>query len=158
MKNYINLFVSLFFIGYIKKAPGTFASAFSIIILYFITSNKFFSINLLLIIFFFILLLSIYLINLFQKQTKTHDSKIIVIDEFIGIFLIYLFYDKLFIVNDFISCLLIFVLFRFFDILKVFPANIIDKKMINSFGVILDDIIAAIYTIIILYLINKYAF
>ena len=30
---------------------------------------------------------------------------------------------------------------------KIFPANLIDKKMLNSLGVILDDIIAGIYTV-----------
>jgi len=41
---------------------------------------------------------------------------------------------------------LAFFLFRFFDILKPFPINIIDKKMKNGLGVVLDDIIAGIYT------------
>ena len=49
---------------------------------------------------------------------------------------------------------LIFILFRFFDILKIFPANIVDKKLKSSFGVILDDLIAGIYTIIILNILN----
>ena len=38
--------------------------------------------------------------------------------------------------------ILSFLLFRFFDILKVYPTNIIDKKYSNFIGVILDDIIA----------------
>ena len=52
--------------------------------------------------------------------------------------------------------ILIFFLFRFFDIIKFFPANLIDKKMLNSLGVILDDIVAAIYTILTLYFINVF--
>ena len=51
---------------------------------------------------------------------------------------------------------LIFVSFRFFDILKIFPANWVDKKIKNSFGVILDDIIAGIYSILVLYLLNVF--
>ena len=43
-----------------------------------------------------------------------------------------------------------FTLFRIFDIWKPYPINKIDNKMKNGFGVILDDIIAGIYSIIIL--------
>jgi len=52
--------------------------------------------------------------------------------------------------------LLILLFFRIFDILKPFPANWIDKNLKNSYGVILDDIVAGIYTIITLTLINAF--
>ena len=45
-----------------------------------------------------------------------------------------------------------FLLFRFFDILKPFPINIIDKKIKNGFGVVLDDIIAGIFSTISIYI------
>ena len=44
----------------------------------------------------------------------------------------------------------IFIIFRFFDIKKPFPINYIDNKYKNSFGVILDDVVAGIYTVITL--------
>ena len=47
-----------------------------------------------------------------------------------------------------------FIFFRIFDILKPFPINLIDKKIKNSFGVIFDDIVAGIYSVICLKLIN----
>ena len=43
-----------------------------------------------------------------------------------------------------------FILFRFFDILKPFPINYIDKKIKNNFGVMLDDLIAGIFASIII--------
>ena len=46
-----------------------------------------------------------------------------------------------------------FILFRFFDIVKPFPINIVDKKMKNGLGVMLDDIIAGIYSTIVIYII-----
>ena len=52
-----------------------------------------------------------------------------------------------------IYILLSFILFRFFDILKPFPINIVDKKMKNGVGVMLDDIIAGIYSTIVIYII-----
>ena len=39
----------------------------------------------------------------------------------------------------------IFILFRFFDIKKPFPIYILDKKFKNSFGVMMDDVIAGFY-------------
>ena len=52
-----------------------------------------------------------------------------------------------------IYILLSFILFRFFDILKPYPINIVDKKMKNGVGVMLDDIIAGIYSTIVIYII-----
>ena len=79
-----------------------------------------------------------------------------VIDEFLGIYLILLFYDQIKIINPYVTIMLIFIIFRIFDILKIFPANIIDVKFKSAFGVILDDLIAGIYTIIVLYILNAY--
>ena len=156
MKNFTNFFISLAFVGYIKTIPGTFASLISILFLFPFFYFKILSIEIFLIIFILIFLISLYLINLYSKRTNTQDSNIIVIDEFIGIFLIFLFYDKIYLYNNLFTIILIFFLFRFFDIIKFFPANIIDKKMLSPLGVILDDIVAAIYTILTLYLINVF--
>ena len=45
-----------------------------------------------------------------------------------------------------------FILFRFFDILKPFPINWIDKNIKNGLGVILDDIIAGMFSAITIYI------
>ena len=50
-----------------------------------------------------------------------------------------------------ISFLSFFLLFRLFDILKPFPINLIDKKLKNGFGVVLDDVLAGIFTAITYY-------
>ena len=49
-----------------------------------------------------------------------------------------------------IYIVLSFVIFRFFDIFKPYPINIVDKKFKNGFGVMMDDIIAGIYTTIVI--------
>ena len=157
MIKFANFFVSLSYAGYIKLIPpGTFASFLSIVILFPIVEYKIISIEIFLTIFIVFFLLSLFFINQFSSHTKSHDSKIIVIDEFLGIYLILLFYDQIKIINPYVTMMLIFILFRFFDILKIFPANIIDKRLKSAFGVILDDLIAGIYTIIILYIVNAY--
>ena len=152
-----NFFISLSFAGYIKIIPpGTFASFLSIVILFPIVEYKIISLEIFVVIFFVIFLLSLFFINKFSSQTQSHDSKIIVIDEFLGVYLILIFYDQVKIINPYVTIMLIFILFRFFDILKIFPANIVDRKLKSAFGVILDDLIAGIYTIIILYIVNAY--
>jgi len=157
MRKITNLFVSLFYSGYFKKYPGTFGSFISILILFPIIKYKLLSFEIFLIIFLLIFLLSLFFISKFSSYTNSHDSGIIVIDEFLGVYLILIFYDFLFINNDILTIILIFVIFRFFDITKVFPANIIDKKMNNSLGVLLDDIVAGVYTISILVVLNVFS-
>ncbi len=154
MNKIISIFPTLFGIGYSPIAPGTIGSIFSIIFLYFLI--KFVSYIFLVIIFLIIFFTSLKLIEKYSNLLKSHDSSSIVIDEFLGIFLIILFYDYLKFANDFIMFLLILILFRFFDILKIFPINWVDKNIKNSFGVVLDDLLAGVYSIIVLYSINVF--
>ena len=154
MNKIISIFTTLFGIGYSPIAPGTIGSIFSIVFLYFLI--KFVSYIFLVIIFLIILFTSLKLIEKYSNLLKSHDSSTIVIDEFLGIFLIILFYDYLKFTNDFIMFLLILILFRFFDILKIFPINWVDKNIKNSFGVVLDDLLAGVYSIIVLYSINVF--
>ena len=108
MKIFTKLFVSIFYIGYIKFASGTWGSLAAIIILY--PCIKFAILSFELFIFAFIILfyISNLFINFFSNYTNSNDSKHIVIDELLGIFFILIFYDFIFIYNDFITLLLIF--------------------------------------------------
>jgi len=150
------LILTMFYIGRSKYAPGTAASfATSIIFIFFYNFN----INIIFLILgaslFFIY--SIYSIDVFKSSFDEIDSKEIVIDEFVGqsipILTVYSFVPKNNI-DVFISCVVIsFIVFRLFDITKPYPINKIDKKMKNGFGVMLDDVVAGIYSSIILLII-----
>ena len=155
MNKISQLFSTLFFVGYVKWLPGTFGSFFSLIIIIFLHNivNK----NEFIILFICILLMAIICIKIYSKSVNNHDAKEIVIDEFLGIYLIIIFsYDFKIFNSEFVKIFMILLFFRIFDILKPFPANWIDKNMKNSYGVILDDIVAGIYTIITLALINVF--
>ena len=154
MNEIYKIFSTVFYIGYIKWAPGTFGSLFSIIIIVFLYNiiNYFEFI----ILFFILFFLAIIIVGKFSDLIKKHDAKEIVIDEFLGIYLIIIFSNNFHSFNGMFKYLLIFLIFRFFDIIKFFPANLIDKKIKNVYGVILDDLIAGIYTIIILTIINGF--
>ena len=143
MNKISQIFSTLFFIGYVKWAPGTFGSLFSLIIIIFLHNivhkNEF------IILFVCILLMATICIKIYSKSVNKHDAKEIIIDEFLGIYLIIIFsYDLKIFNNEFVQILLILFFFRIFDILKPFPINLIDKKIKNSFGVVFDDIVAGI--------------
>ena len=89
------------------------------------------------------------------KFSENKDPKEVVIDEFIGQSIpIYLYEISHGTVKNtqeaFLFYLYIFILFRFFDIKKPFPINFFDKKFKNSFGVIIDDVIAGLYVVLTL--------
>ena len=138
--------LTLFGIGHIKYAPGTVASFVTCLIYYPLILIKINFIYLL-IIFLILLIYSIILIDKLSHHFKEKDPKEIVIDEFIGQSIPLIFMSEYIISSkNPLPIFLAFFLFRFFDILKPFPINIIDKKMKNGLGVVLDDIIAGIYT------------
>ena len=156
MKIFTKLFVSIFFVGYIKFASGTWGSLAALLILFPIIKFSPLSFSGLIIIFIILFFISNLSINYFSNFTNSKDSKHIVIDELLGIFSILIFYDLIFIYNDFITLVLIFFIFRLFDIIKIFPANYIDKNLKNGYGVIMDDIVAGIYTILTLMILNVF--
>ena len=83
--NIRKIFLTLFYIGLIKKAPGTFGSIFSLLIA--IILLQYLSLSNLFMLCIFITLISIKQINIYEKQTKQHDNKEIVIDELVGMWL-----------------------------------------------------------------------
>ena len=155
MMNKFNLlFITFFKIGKIKLAPGTVAS--------FITCLLFLLfVNLIdiVILFFFTLLIALYsfiAINNSFDSFDTNDPQEIVIDEVVGQMLPLLaipIYETLYIAPKEYYCIAAFLLFRLFDIWKPFPINYIDINTEGSLGIMLDDVLAGIYTIFILIII-----
>ena len=156
MKIFTKLFVSILYVGYIKFASGTWGSLAAILIIYPCIKFNLLSFEALIIVFIILFFVSNLCINFFSNFTNSNDSKHIVIDELLGIFIILIFYDFIFIYNDFITLILIFFIFRLFDVIKIFPANYIDKNLKNGYGVIMDDIVAGIYTIFTLMILNAF--
>ncbi len=158
MINKINLFFVTFFgIGYVKFAPGTFASIITSILLFISFHILNISSNIVLIFLFFIFFYSFYAVGSYIKKISNKDPKEVVIDEVIGQSIpIYLYEISHGTSKQFDDALVfyttIFILFRLFDIIKPFPVSYFDKKFKNSFGVIFDDICAGLYVVLILVL------
>ncbi len=43
-----------------------------------------------------------------------------------------------------------FLVFRFFDIVKLWPASLIDRRFHGGIGIMLDDAVAGLYTMLVL--------
>ena len=165
IKKFNTLFVTLFGIGKVDFAPGTLASLFTIIFLFFCFHIKNYPNEFILVFLLIVFFYSFYAVGTYIRESKNKDPQEIVIDEFIGQSIpIYLYEighgtEKL-ASEALYFYIYIFILFRFFDIKKPFPVNIFDKKLKNSFGVILDDVIAGLYVVltIIIFMILKSRF
>jgi phosphatidylglycerophosphatase A len=72
---------------------------------------------------------------------KSHDPQWIVIDEVLGMTTAWLFIQN----HNLLHLSILFALFRFFDIVKIWPASFFDKKIEHGAGTILDDIVSGIY-------------
>ena len=158
MLNKINfLFVTLFGIGKIKKIPGSFASLATILFLFFLFHILNISINIVLYSIIIIFFISLYAVNIFIKDLTNKDPKEVVIDEFIGQSIPICLYEVAHgMPKDSDQVLkfyfIMFILFRIFDIVKPFPVNYYDKNFKNSFGVIMDDVCAGLYVVVVLVL------
>jgi phosphatidylglycerophosphatase A len=135
--------------GYIPRLPGTVGTL--VAIPFSLALNRVAVINFTLAI--LILIASIYCaIWLSTKAAgilKQKDPQIIVIDEIVG------FVAANFLAPPRLSALLwSFVLFRFFDIAKVFPTNRLERLR-GGAGIVLDDVMAGLYTLISLRLLLK---
>ena len=144
------LFLSLFHVGNIPKAPGTWGSLASAIILaiFWILFPADLSIKIILLLFIFIV---VYFLTVkFIKETvasDNYDQQWIVVDEFMGMLIACL---PFFYFEQFSWWLLVggFVLFRLFDIWKPLGVKAIDS--LNSpQAVILDDLLAGFYALLI---------
>ncbi|MBT4108499.1 MAG: phosphatidylglycerophosphatase A [Pelagibacterales bacterium] len=144
--NLNTMFVSVFGIGFIPFASGTFGSLAGLIIGYVLNLINY---NLLFIIIPMLFILGVIASNTYQKQTGEKDSSVIVIDEVVGQLI-----AMMFVMDDFVLVFISFIIFRLFDIYKPWPASYADKKMTGGFGVMLDDVFAGIYTAIFIFLIS----
>lgn len=134
--------LTFFFVGRIRFAPGTFASLASLPLLWFIREfapeGKIYVVDFSVLLVLFVL--SIYLSGKVRKFWEEKDPSQVVLDEVLGmsvaIFLL---------PHNPVSYVSAFLLFRIFDVVKIPPANFFDK-MEKPIGIMLDDVVAGIYS------------
>ncbi|MFL2804954.1 MAG: phosphatidylglycerophosphatase A [Gammaproteobacteria bacterium] len=157
LKNPSHLFATLFGIGLLPVAPGTWGSLFGLIL--FLYTGVYLSISQKLFYFLLLCIISLsFIICYFATKgldKNEKDQKSIVIDELAGVWLAFTPVAGVIMMKEFlIYSFLAFVLFRIFDIWKPYPINIVDRRIKNYFGVVLDDLIAGVYAAITMILIS----
>ena len=142
------------------KIPGTLTSLVTTVFIYTAYEHLGYTDLKFSIIFFTLLLVySFYAVKDTESEFKNKDPRQIVIDELLGqamplILVLYLSQINELRLTIEIYYVLSFIFFRFFDIFKPFPVSYFDKNFKNYFGIIMDDIMAGLYSMILIYLIS----
>ncbi|WP_120916112.1 phosphatidylglycerophosphatase A family protein [Helicobacter pylori] len=129
-------FLTLFFSGYSKKAPGTIGSLVALLLG---LPVLIFSANTLFLGAIFIGLIAIAQIDKEEEETKRHDSSYIVIDELVGMWLAMAISGL-----SLAGVILSFIFFRIYDITKPSLIGRIDKEVKGGLGVVTDDALAGV--------------
>ncbi len=129
-------FLTLFFSGYSKKAPGTIGSLVALLLG---LPILIFSANTLFLGAIFIGLIAIAQIDKEEEETKRHDSSYIVIDELVGMWLAMAISGL-----SLAGVVLSFIFFRIYDITKPSLIGKIDKEVKGGLGVVADDALAGV--------------
>jgi phosphatidylglycerophosphatase A len=133
------LFLSWFYTGKVPKAPGTMGSLATLPLIYLLHYLQF-NIYHLLILILILYVASVAVTQYVQEKFHLHDPQWIVIDEVIGMLITWSFVMNV----EFHSLFLVFSVFRFFDIVKIWPASYFDR-LHHGVGTITDDVVSAIY-------------
>jgi len=133
-------------IGYLPVAPGTWGSFTALLVWWYLIPEK-------LTVAYGLILVNLFLIgviasSIIATRKKDSDPSSVVIDEWVGMWVALLSVPK-----ELIWMLGAFFLFRLFDIAKLFPTRNLEKLK-GGWGIMLDDIMASIYTIVVLLLIQ----
>jgi phosphatidylglycerophosphatase A len=129
--------------GLTPKAPGTFGSLAAVPLFWLITQTTPDPVSLVAIIAIGFLI-GIWACAITGRNLGVADHGSIVWDEFVAMWAILAVIPA-----GWLAWFAAFILFRFFDILKPWPIRHFDAKLKNGFGVMLDDLLAAVYTLAI---------
>lgn len=145
MHNFMILIATGFYSGYSKYAPGTVGTLAAIPILlltnWLSILGKFF-------IFLLLFILGIVSSEYYESYKEKKDPKEVVIDEIAAYYFILMFIEP-----TILNILITFSLFRFFDITKIYPINAVERVG-GGTGVMLDDMVAALYSIFVFFIIR----
>ncbi len=141
----VKFFATGGYIGFMPYMPGTFGTLLGVMLFLFIYSSFF----LYVLVSVFLVLFGIWISSVAEREIfKVKDSPEIVIDEVVGFLIAMAFIGDI----NFFSVITGFILFRAFDILKPYPIKRI-QNIGGGLGIMIDDIIAGIYSNILLRLV-----
>ena len=134
-----------FYSGYLPKAPGTWGSLVGLLL--------FFLLHGLALPVYLAVVLGVFVVGTFaageaEKIVDNSDPGLVVIDEIVGMLI-----TMAAVPATPLFMTLGFVLFRIFDIVKPFPVNFFDQRFHGGLGIMLDDVVAGLYSLVILHLV-----
>jgi phosphatidylglycerophosphatase A len=128
--------------GAMPFAPGTFGTLLAIPF-YLLLEPLPLNAYILFVIFF--ILVSSWISERVSQEIREHDHPGVCIDEFAGYFVTMINAP-----HGWIWVILGFLLFRFFDIVKPWPIRDVDEKLHNGFGMVMDDVIAGLMSLVVM--------
>jgi len=137
---FVKLVSTFFYIGNIPPAPGTLASAATVLVCFLLHK----SLILYVLAFIIFTRLGFMVSARMEKIVGKKDPGCVVIDEVSGVMISYFMLPF-----NWPVVFTTFFLFRAFDMFKIYPANIMEERG-GSFGIMMDDIVAGIYTNIVM--------
>jgi len=140
-------FATGFYIGYFPVGPGTMASFVFALCYYFLPELSFISSCGLAA---GLLMLGVWATGIVERHDNVTDGSYMVIDEFLGMQLALIAVPK-----TIWMYALVFILFRFFDIAKIYPISWCESYFKGGFGVMIDDVVAAAMTQVVFIFIFK---
>ena len=150
LKNPVHLLAVGFGSGLLRPAPGTWGSLAGTVLGTLLL--VLFGTEIFLVLTALCFVLGCYLCKKTADDMGIHDHDSIVWDEFVGVFIVLAAVPNL----SWQWVLAAFVLFRFFDILKPFPIRYFDEKLESGFGIMIDDVLAAIYAVIVVFVVKMW--
>lgn len=123
--------------GLTPKAPGTAGTLVAIPLIY-LTATQPISVKLLVL--FILIIAGIWICDKSAKLLGVHDHGAIVWDEIAGYYM-----TMVFLPFSGLSLLLGFAAFRLFDIFKPWPIKQLDAHVQGGLGIMLDDLVAAVF-------------
>ena len=132
--------------GLAPKAPGTFGTLVAIPIAVMLSDLSLMAECAVILVLFAV---GVWLCNYATRKLQVHDHSGIDWDEIVGYLICVLWVP-----HTLYWWLAGFVLFRFFDIVKPWPIREIDHRIAGGFGIMLDDVVAGVFTVICLALIQ----
>jgi len=137
----IKLISTFFYVGYLPPMPGTYAGIAGMLLFLFTGKNIYAQITLAIL----LIILGLLVTGRAERiLSRGKDPGCIVIDEVAGMFL-----SLLFLPRNLRVFVLAFLVFRLLDIIKPYPADRFQAKS-GSIGIMGDDIVAGIYTNVII--------
>ena len=139
-----------FYSGYLPKAPGTWGSLVGVLLVFLLNAL---SLQIYLSVVAGLFIVGSFVAGEAEKILDNRDPGVVVIDEIVGMLI-----TMIAVPVTPLTMALGFILFRVFDIAKPFPVNFFDQHFHGGLGIMLDDVVAGIYSLIIMQLIFLLAF